>query len=101
VWPLATVFPFIAEPGRQVFLSPRSASETAERLGCDLRVDAAPNWATYSALRGLSEKLLAKLQPSGARDFVDVEAFLYATATEKARPAAPTRRKASPDPLPT
>jgi hypothetical protein len=100
VWPLATLFPFIAEPGRQVFLSPRAACGAAERLGSDLRFDAAPNWATYSALRALSERLLAKLQPSGARDFVDVEAFLYATAPTRDRAAAPRRRKASPDQLP-
>jgi hypothetical protein len=99
-WPLATLFPFIAEPSRQVFLAPRSACGAAERLGCDLRFDAAPNWATYSALRALSEKLLAKLQPIGARDFVDVEAFLHATATVKERPAAARRRKVSPAPPP-
>lgn len=96
-WPLATLFPFIAEPGRQVFLWPKSACGAAERLGCDLRFDAEPNWGTYSALRGFSERLLENLQPSGARDFVDVEAFLYATATAKVRGAAPSRRKVSPE----
>jgi hypothetical protein len=98
-WPLATLFPFIAEPGRQVFLSPKSACAAAERLGCDLRFDPAPNWRTYSALRGFAEKLLAKLRTSGARDFVDVEAFLYATATAKDRDAATKRRKLSPKSL--
>jgi len=94
-WPVATLFPFIAQPARQVFLAPRSACGGAERLGCDLRYDAAPNWATYSALRAFSTKLLEELKPSGARDFVDVEAFLHATATAKDRAAAAGRRKAS------
>ncbi|BDG04723.1 hypothetical protein [Anaeromyxobacter oryzae] len=84
-WPLATLFPFLAEPARQVFLWPRSACGGAERLGCDLRFDPAPNWRTYAALRSFAAKLLEELQPSGARDFVDVEAFLHATATTPAR----------------
>jgi len=83
-WPVATLFPFLAEPGRQVFLSPRSACGAAERLGCDLRFEETPCWATYSALRGFSTKLLEKLRPNGARDFIDIEAFLFATAGSRA-----------------
>jgi hypothetical protein len=94
-WPLATLFPFVAEPGRQVFLWPKSACGAAERLGCDLRFDPAPNWGTYSILRGFAAKLLEELQPSGARDFVDVEAFLYATATARDRSPEGSRPKAS------
>ena len=85
-WAVATLFPFVAEPGKHVFLSPKSACGAAERLGCDLRFAPEPNWATYSTLRGFAVKLLAALEPSGARDYVDVEGFLYATAIH--RPAA-------------
>ncbi len=106
-WPIATVFPFVADPTRHVFLWPRTACAAAERLGCDLRYDAAPNWATYAALRVFSAQLLTRLQTTGARDFIDVEAFLHATATSRAsgarkaggdsrrvtRTAVPSRRK--------
>jgi len=106
-WPIATVFPFVADPARHVFLWPRTACAAAERLGCDLRYDPAPNWATYAALRAFSGQLLTRLQASGARDFVDVEAFLHAAAASRGpgarkaggesrrapRTAAPSRRK--------
>lgn len=82
-WPIATVFPFVADPSRHQLLWPRTACTAAERLGCDLRWDTAPNWPTYAALRALSTQLLAKLEPLGARDFADVEAFLHATATSR------------------
>ncbi len=98
MWPIATLFPFIAEPGRQMFLWPKFACGAAERLGCDLRFDPAPNWATYSALRGFAAKLLERLQPSGARDFVDVEGFLYTTATTRDRGAEGSRRTVSRSP---
>jgi hypothetical protein len=94
-WPVATLFPFIAEPGRQVFLWPKIACAATERLGCDLRFDPVPKWPTYSALRGFAAKLLEELQPSGARDYVDVEAFLYATATTRDRGGDASRQKAT------
>jgi hypothetical protein len=92
-WPIATLFPFVADPTRHVFLWPRTACGAAERLGCDLRFEPSPSWVTYAKLRTFSTQLLEKLEPSGARDFVDVEAFLYATAT--ARPSAAKARAAS------
>jgi hypothetical protein len=82
-WLVATLFPFIASPERHVLLRPKATCEAAERLGCDLRYDASPNWATYAALRGLSTQLLEKLKANGAKDFVDVEAFLHVTASAK------------------
>jgi hypothetical protein len=87
-WPIATLFPFVADPARHVFLWPRTACAAAERLGCDLRYEATPSWTTYAALRAFSAQLLAKLDPLGARDFVDVEAFLHATASSRPSGAA-------------
>jgi hypothetical protein len=91
-WSVATVLPFVADPARHVFLSPRTACAAAERLGCDLRWDAAPNWPTYAALRAFSAQLLGRLEAHGARDFVDVEAFLHATAASRAPGAAKATR---------
>jgi len=82
-WLVATLFPFLASPERHVVLRPKATCEAAERLGCDLRYDAAPNWATYAALRTLSTQLLEKLKPNGAKDFIDVECFLHVTAAAK------------------
>lgn len=84
-WLLATLFPFVASPGRQVLLRPRVTCEAAERLGFDIRFDASPNWATYTSLRAASAQLLENLRSKGARDFVDVESFLHVTATAKRR----------------
>lgn len=82
-WPVATVFPFVADPARHALLWPRITCTAAEKLGRDLRYDAAPNWTTYAALRAFSTQLLARLEASGARDFVDVEVFLHATAASR------------------
>jgi hypothetical protein len=93
-WPMATLFPFLAVPTRQIVLVPRSTTGAASRLGCDLQFQAAPNWATYVRLREFSARLLEKLQASGAVDFVDIESFLHATAAR--RPAAASHRTKAP-----
>jgi hypothetical protein len=87
-WPIATVLPFVADPARHVFLWPRTACAAAERLGCDLKYDAAPNFSTYAALRAFSAQLLAKLEATGARDFIDIEAFLHAMVASRPPRAA-------------
>ena len=84
-WLVATLFPFVASPGRQVLLRPKITCEAAARLGFSLGDDVSPNWGTYAALRELSAQLLESLRPSGAKDFIDVEAFLHVTATAKRR----------------
>ncbi len=89
-WPMATLFPFVADPAHHVLLLPKAACGAAARLGCDLRYKPAPSWATYTALRAFSEQLLEKLRPQGARDFIDVEGFLHAVGTPASRKKRPT-----------
>jgi hypothetical protein len=86
-WSVATLFPFLADPGRHMVLRPKSARAAAERLGCDLQYDAAPNWTTYTALRAFAGGLLERLKPMGARDFIDVETFLYVIGTARTQVA--------------
>ncbi len=90
-WLVATLFPFVASPGRHVLVRAGVTSQAAARLGCDPGDDAVPNWSTYGALRALAVQLLGRLEPMGARDFVDVEAFLHVTATAKRRGRRSTR----------
>lgn len=89
-WVVATLLPFVAVPERHVLVRSVTARVAAAKLGCDIAWDDAPNWKTYASLRALSAKLLEELRPLGAKDFVDVEAFLHLTATTR-----PTRSGAA------
>lgn len=86
-WLVATLFPFLAAPERHALVRPRLTFLGAERLGCDVRAEPAPVWSTYAAVREVQGKLLERLAPEGAKDLVDVEAFLHLTAAP--RRAAP------------
>lgn len=85
-WPIATLLPFIARPDVHMALGSRSTCDLAHRLGHELAYDPRPNWATYSALLASAATLLEKLRPLGARDHVDVDAFMHVVTTK--RPAA-------------
>lgn len=95
-WPAVTVFPFVARPDAHMLLRPQFACDAAQRLGLELAYDALPNWATYDSLLASARQLLEKLRPLGARDHVDVEAFMHAVLATPARAKPPARTKASP-----
>ena len=82
-WPLATLFPFLAVPSRHMVLLARPASVATERLGFDLRYTPEPTYPPYTSLRSLAAKLLERLVPHGAKDYADVEALLFDTATHR------------------
>lgn len=86
-WQVLTLLPFVARPDVHMLLEPRTTCAAALRLGIELAYTPEPSWATYAALLGASDRLLAQLAPLGARDHVDVETFFHANV--KAPPRAP------------
>ena len=87
-WQLLTLLPFVAQPELHMLLRPRFACEVSQRLGLELSYDGAPNWTTYSALLASAELLLEKLRPLGARDHVDVDAFMHVSTAKHVVPKA-------------
>jgi hypothetical protein len=85
-WPVVTLLPFIARPDVHMLLRPHFACDVAQRLGLELDYAVEPNWATYASLLASTGRLLEKLRPLGARDHVDVEAFMHAATAKQARP---------------
>ena len=76
-WPVATLFPHIAQPDRHMFLKPERTKIAAETLGFDLRYDATLNWETYAALLRMGDVYLELLKNRAAKDFVDVQSFIF------------------------
>ena len=76
-WPVQTILPFLADPGRFIFLKPEPTKACADRLRFDLLYDSALRWATYERLLEMGTHLLRELQPLGAKDFIDVQSFMW------------------------
>jgi hypothetical protein len=82
-WPVVTVFGFIAQPGRQIFLKPNVTRLAAARYGFDLPYTARPNWVTYSALLQLAALVRRDQADLGPRDLIDVQSFLWVQGSEE------------------
>lgn len=76
-WPVQTLLPFLADPRRFMFLKPEPTRACADRLRFDLLYDSALRWATYERLMEMGSYLLGELRPLGARDFIDVQSFMW------------------------
>jgi hypothetical protein len=90
-WSVVTLLPFVARPDVHMVLRPQLTCDVARRLGLELEYDAAPSWRAYQSLLRCTGSLLEKLRELGARDHMDVEAFMYAATAKHQRPRVPAR----------
>jgi hypothetical protein len=82
-WPIVTIFGFLAEPARHMFLKPNVTRIAAARYGVAFRYHSRPNWETYQDLwrfAGQMRRDLADLRP---RDMIDLQSFLWVQGSEE------------------
>ena len=82
-WPVVTVFGFIAQPDRHIFLKPNVTRLAAARYGFDLHYRSRPNWTTYSQLLDLAEMVRFEQRDLGPRDLIDIQSFLWVQGSEE------------------
>jgi hypothetical protein len=78
-WPVLTVLPFLANPQCFMFLKPEVTKRAADTLAFNLQYDSKLNWITYESLLRMSRILMDHLRPLGARDWIDVQSFIWVT----------------------
>ena len=78
-WPNVTILPFLADPSRFIVAKPEITKVVAARMGLDLLYSTAVRWDTYDRVLDMSRRLLETLAPLGARDYVDVQSFVWVT----------------------
>lgn len=78
-WPIVTLLPFLADPARFIPLKPTNTDLISARMNVNLKYDTTPNWETYDLFLRMSRTLLERLAPLGAKDMVDVQAFMWVT----------------------
>ncbi|HEX6068203.1 MAG TPA: hypothetical protein VFZ18_00220 [Longimicrobiaceae bacterium] len=76
-WPVVTVFGFIAQPDRHVFLKPTVTRAAAEAYGFPLPYRSRPSWETYARLLEFAEVLRRDLADLGPRDMIDLQSFMW------------------------
>ena len=82
-WPLVTVFGFIAQPDRHMFLKPMVTRAAARRYGYDFDYASRPSWATYSSLRNFAETVRRDQRDLKPRDMIDLQSFIWVQGSDE------------------
>ncbi|HEX3675407.1 MAG TPA: hypothetical protein VHU87_14130 [Rhizomicrobium sp.] len=84
-WPLVTVFGFIAQPERHIFLKPNTTREAARKCGFDFRYVSRPNWETYANYLEFAAATRRAIRDLRPRDMIDIQSFLWVQGSDEYR----------------
>lgn len=82
-WPLVTVFGFIAEPDKHIFLKPKVTRAAAEKYRFDLDYITPPNWDTYESLLSFADQIRRDTKQLGPKDYIDMQSFIWVLGSEE------------------
>jgi hypothetical protein len=82
-WPLLTVFGFIAQPDKHIFLKPNVTRIAAQRHGFDLQYQSKANWQTYARLLEFAATVRRDLHDLKPRDMIDLQSFMWVQGSDE------------------
>jgi len=82
-WPLATVFGFIAQPDRHMFLKPNTMRAAARAYGYELPYRSRPSWDVYAGLLAFCDVVRRDLSDLRPRDMIDIQSFLWVQGSDE------------------
>ena len=82
-WPLQTVFGFIADPGKHIFLKPQVTKVAAKKYGYDFLYQSKPNWETYKSLLDFGEQVKKDTLTLKPKDFIDLQSFIWVMGSDE------------------
>ena len=82
-WPLVTVFGFIAQPDRHIFLKPNVTKIAAQKYGFNFRYESKPSWETYASLLEFAETIRRDVRDLKPRDMIDLQSFIWVQGSDE------------------
>jgi len=76
-WPIATVFGFLAEPERHIYVKPNVLRAAARAYGIDFGYETRPAWAPYERILSFAARVRRDLADLNPRDQIDIQSFLW------------------------
>ncbi len=75
--PVVTVFGFLAQPEKHIFLKPNVTRTAAREYGFDLLYESKPSWETYASLLEFAELIKHDLADLKPQDMIDVQSSIW------------------------
>lgn len=82
-WPLQTVFGFVANPDRFIFLKPRVTKIAAAKYEFPFDYRSSPNWETFKSYLDFAEQVRIDIADLHPRDFIDIQSFIWVLGSEE------------------
>ena len=82
-WPVTTVFGFIAQPERHIFLKPNVTRTAAKAYGFDFEYRSRPNWDTYQSLLAFGGRVMRDQKDLRPRDLIDAQGFIWVQGSDE------------------
>lgn len=82
-WPLVTVFGFIAQPDRHIFLKPNVTRIAARAYGFDFHYKSRPDWETYANYLAFAETIRHDQRDLKPRDMIDLQSFMWVQGSDE------------------
>lgn len=82
-WPLVTIFGFLAQPDRHMFLKPNVTRVAAGEYDFEFTYVSRPNWETYTSLLAFAERVMRDQRDLGPRDMIDAQSFIWVQGSDE------------------
>lgn len=82
-WPVLTVFGFIAQPDRHIFLKPNVTRVAAKNYGFDFRYTSKPSWETYQSLLSFAHTVMRDQRDLAPKDLIDAQGFIWVQGSDE------------------
>lgn len=83
--PIVTVFGFIAQPKKHIFLKPKVTQAAARAYGFDFQYRSKLSWETYASLLEFAETIKRDLADLKPRDMIDIQSFIWVLGSDEYR----------------
>jgi hypothetical protein len=82
-WPVVTVFGFIAQPERHIFLKPNVTRAAARAYGFEFSYGSRPSWPTYASLLAFAEQVCRDQRDLRPADLIDAQGFIWVQGSDE------------------
>jgi hypothetical protein len=82
-WPMATIWGFIAQPEKHIFIKPMVTRRAAAEYGVEFDYKSQPNWETYVSMQEFAEQVREDQGDLGARDMIDLQSFIWVQGSDE------------------
>jgi hypothetical protein len=82
-WPVVTVFGFIAQPDRHIFLKPNVTRTAANAYGFPFVYKSRPSWDTYASVLDFADAVRRDTRDLRPRDMIDLQSFIWVQGSDE------------------